>query len=199
MLTTCGRYNYYAKKRIFSLFLVLLSFGCVFSQSDIGVKTVVIDAGHGGKDPGAISPSGLMEKDVALDVTLMLGQKIKQNYPDVKVIYTRSTDVFIGLAERASIANRAKADLFISIHANSAVNASAKGTETWVLGLHKSEAALEVAKRENSSILMEEDYEATYQDFNPNDPDAYSFSHASKRTFRPEFTPLSKYSGFFHQ
>lgn len=144
-----------------------------FSQSGVGIKTVVIDAGHGGKDPGAIGISGVKEKDVALSVALNLGNKIKLNYPNVKVLYTRDDDTFVGLAERARIANRASADLFISIHANAAVNASAKGTESWVLGLHKSAAALEVAKRENASILMEEDYETTYQDFNPSDPDSY--------------------------
>ena len=106
-------------------------------------------------------------------MALNLGNKIKLNYPKIKIIYTRSTDIFIGLAERAKIANRNKADLFISIHANAFTKESSRGTETWVLGLHKSAAALEVAKRENASILMEEDYETTYQEFNPSDPDSY--------------------------
>ncbi len=173
MVPTKMNYKSFAKKRIFSLFLAFVLPLFAFSQSESVIKTVVIDAGHGGKDPGAIGVSGVKEKDVALSVALSLGNKIKVNYPNVKVIYTRDNDVFIGLAERAKIANRASADLFISIHANAAANASAKGTESWVLGLHKSEAALEVAKRENASILMEEDYEATYQDFNPSDPDSY--------------------------
>ena len=145
----------------------------MFSQTNVGIKTIVIDAGHGGKDPGAIGITGVREKDVALSVALNLGNKIKLNYPKIKIIYTRSTDVFIGLAERAKIANRNKADLFISIHANAFTKESSRGTETWVLGLHKSAAALEVAKRENASILMEEDYETTYQEFNPSDPDSY--------------------------
>ena len=140
---------------------------------DIGVKTVVIDPGHGGKDPGAVGPTNLYEKDVALAVSLKFGNKIKEKYPNVKVIYTRETDKFVGLAERAKIANDAAADLFISIHANAASNRSAYGSESWVLGLHKSAAALEVAKRENNSILMEDNYETTYEDFDPNDPDAY--------------------------
>ncbi len=168
--------NIYAKKRNFLLFLAcgaLLFSNSAVSQSSLGVKTVVIDAGHGGKDPGAVGPSKIREKDVVLNVTLLLGDMIKKNYPDVNVIYTRSTDVFIGLNERAKIANRNKADLFISIHANAAGNINAHGFESWVLGLHKSAAALEVAKFENSSILMEEGHEQKYESFDPNDPDAY--------------------------
>lgn len=168
--------KYPAKKRFFLLFLifntVLLS-NFSIAQTGLGINTVVIDPGHGGKDPGAIGPSKTQEKDVVLSVALTLGDLIKSNFPDVKVIYTRSTDEFIGLAQRAKIANEAGADLFISLHSNSAANSSAKGVESWVLGLHKTKAALEVAKFENSSILMEDDHDQTYQDFNPNDPDAY--------------------------
>lgn len=166
-------YKSFAKKRIFSLFLAFALPLFSFSQSEPVIRTVVIDAGHGGKDPGAIGVTGVKEKDVALSVSLNVGNKIKANYPNVKVIYTRDSDVFVGLAERARIANRANADLFISVHANAFTKESSKGTESWVLGLHKSAAALEVAKRENASILMEEDYETTYQDFNPSDPDSY--------------------------
>ncbi len=139
----------------------------------MGIKTVVIDPGHGGKDPGAIGIHKVKEKDVVLAVSLKLGKLITEKYPDVKVIYTRSTDDFIGLAERASIANKAKADLFISIHSNVAGNSSARGFETWVLGLHKSQAALNVAKLENSSILMEDGHNSKYEAFDPSDPDAY--------------------------
>ncbi len=143
------------------------------SESAIGIKKVVIDPGHGGQDPGAIGFSGVYEKDIALDVSLRLGKHIQENYPDVEVIYTRKTDKFVSLYDRAKLANQEKADLFISIHANAATNRSAYGSETWVLGLHKSAAALEVAKRENASILMEEDHETKYEDFNPNNPDDY--------------------------
>jgi len=166
----------YAKKRIFFAFcisIVMLFSISAVSQTGLGINTVVIDPGHGGKDPGAIGKSKLQEKDVVLDVSLQLGNLIKQKYPEVNVIYTRSTDVFIGLNKRAKIANDAGADLFISIHSNAAANTSAKGFESFVLGLHKSEAALEVAKWENSSILMEEDHEQKYESFDPNDPDAY--------------------------
>ena len=143
------------------------------SQTGLGINTVVIDPGHGGKDPGAISPNKNYEKTVVLKVSLLLGDLIEKAYPEVEVIYTRDDDRFIGLAKRAKIANEIGADLFISVHANAVDNSSANGFETWVLGLHKSKAALEVAKFENSAILMEENNEQTYSEFNPNDPDAY--------------------------
>ncbi len=163
-----------AKKRKFSIFLVLLLLvGTSVAQDEIGIKKVVIDPGHGGKDPGAVGVTKVYEKDVALSVSLKLGKLIKDNHPDIEVVYTRSTDEFIGLAERAKKANSLGADLFISVHANSAANKNAHGAEVWVLGLHKSEAALEIAKKENSSILMEDDHGTKYQDFDPKDPDAY--------------------------
>ncbi len=168
--------NSYAKKRIFFTFFISISLlfsTNAYSQTGLGIKTVVIDAGHGGKDPGAVAKTKLQEKDVVLDVSLQLGKLISASFPQVKVVYTRSTDVFIGLSKRAKIANEAGADLFISIHANAAGNTAAKGFESFVLGLHKSEAALEVAKLENASILMEEDHEQKYESFDPNDPDAY--------------------------
>ena len=150
--------------RILLLSLLCLSVGnTVFSQS---VRKVVIDAGHGGKDPGAIGATGLYEKNVALSVTLLVGSYIEQLLPEVEVIYTRDTDVFLELHERSSIANNNNADLFISIHANSAANTSAFGSETFVLGLHKSESNLEVAKRENGVIALEDNTEEHYN-FDP--------------------------------
>ncbi len=134
---------------------------------------VVIDAGHGGHDPGAIGRIS-KEKNINLKVALKLGKQIRQNCPDVKVVYTRDRDVFIPLNRRAEIANNAKADLFISIHTNSvAKGASVKGASTWTLGLAKSEANLEVAKRENSVILYEDDYKTRYAGFNPNSAESY--------------------------
>lgn len=134
---------------------------------------VVIDAGHGGHDPGAIGKIS-KEKNINLKVALKLGNLIKQNYNDVKVVYTRSKDVFIPLDRRAEIANNAKADLFISIHTNAlANNRTAKGASTWTLGLAKSDANLEVAKRENSVILYEDDYKTRYAGFNPNSAESY--------------------------
>jgi N-acetylmuramoyl-L-alanine amidase len=173
-----AKLNFYqAPKRSKWIILVLgwmiFTSSIVYTQNKLGIKTVVIDPGHGGKDPGAIGPSKIQEKDVVLNVSLKIGEYIKKNHPEIKVIYTRSKDEFIGLAERAQIANKNQADLFISLHCNSAENKGAHGIETWVLGLHKSEAALEVAKKENSAILMEDGHEQTYHDFNPNDPDAY--------------------------
>ena len=163
-----------ANKRNFFFFLVLMLTFQVHAQTGLGLKTIVIDPGHGGKDPGAIGKKlKTMEKTVVLNVSLLLGDMIKKNYPEIKVIYTRDKDEFIGLASRAKIANTAGADFFFSIHANAVDGTSAAGFESWVLGLHKSKAALEVAKKENSSILMEDNHSQTYEEFDPKDPDAY--------------------------
>lgn len=134
---------------------------------------VVIDAGHGGHDPGAVGKIS-KEKTINLNVALKVGNLIKKNCDDVKVIYTRNKDIFIPLDRRADIANNAKADLFISIHTNAlANNRTAKGASTWTLGLAKSDANLEVAKRENSVILYENDYQTRYAGFNPNSAESY--------------------------
>ncbi len=132
--------------------------------------TIVIDAGHGGKDSGA---RGVVEdeKHIVLDVATRLGKLIEQKHQDVKVIYTRKTDVFLELWERTQIANHNHANLFISIHCNSASNRSAYGTETFVMGLGRSGETMDVAKRENSVILLEDNQEK-YQKFDPNDPEA---------------------------
>jgi N-acetylmuramoyl-L-alanine amidase len=135
----------------------------------IVIKTVVIDAGHGGKDPGCHGSSA-HEKNVCLSMALELGKKIKQAFPGVKVIYTRDKDVFVELDERARIANKANADLFICIHANSA-SPTAYGTETYVLGLHKTDAQAKIADRENSTIYLEDDKGEKYKDFDMS-PDA---------------------------
>lgn len=136
--------------------------------------TVVIDAGHGGKDPGAVG-SMSKEKDIALSVAKKLGQKINAGHSDVKVVYTRSTDKFIPLDERPRIANREKAQLFISLHCNALDRRkkSPQGVETYILGLHRSQDNLEVAKRENSVIVYEDNYETKYQGFNPKEPESY--------------------------
>lgn len=136
------------------------------SQS-FSVKTVVIDAGHGGHDPGCLGSSS-QEKHVCLGVALKLGKLIKHYCPDVKVIYTRDKDEFVKLHERANIANRNKADLFISIHANSAANKAAYGTETYVMGTKYTDRNLEMSKRENSVILLEKDHEKNYDGYDPN-------------------------------
>lgn len=134
--------------------------------------TVVIDAGHGGKDPGAVGKT-LKEKDINLRVALALG-KILDNETDIKVVYTRKTDVFVELSERANIANRNKADLFLSIHTNaSAGNKTVSGTETYTLGMHRASSNLEVAKRENSAIILEKDYQQRYEGFDPKSAESY--------------------------
>lgn len=133
------------------------------------VKTVVIDAGHGGHDPGCLGSSA-REKHVCLSIALKLGQMIENYFPDVNVIYTRKTDVFVKLHERAEIANKNNADLFISIHANSAKSKSAKGTETFVMGTKYQDKNLEIAKRENAVILLEDDYQNKYDGYDPNLP-----------------------------
>lgn len=134
------------------------------------VKTVVLDAGHGGKDPGAVS-GGVREKDIALKIALKTGAYIEENYPDVKVIYTRKDDRFIELHRRAGIANEAHADLFISIHCNANQSSKPYGTETYVMGLHKSQDNLDVAKKENAAILLEDDYKSEYEGYDPNLPE----------------------------
>jgi N-acetylmuramoyl-L-alanine amidase len=134
--------------------------------------TVTIDAGHGGKDPGALG-SFAKEKNINLDVALKLGELIQRNCPDVRVVYTRKTDVFIPLEERAMIANNAHSNLFICIHTNSSPSPSACGAETYTLGLAKTKANMDVARRENSVILLENNYKEKYQGFDPNSIDSY--------------------------
>ena len=138
------------------------------------LKTVVIDAGHGGHDPGAVYGK-IREKDITLDVAVRLGEKIRKAYPEVKVIYTRNRDIYIPLVERGRKANRNHADLFISIHVNSARNSAARGTETFLMGTDKSRSNMEVCKRENSVILLEEDYSTQYAGYDPNEPDSFIF------------------------
>lgn len=138
----------------------------------VGIKTIIIDPGHGGKDPGAIAGRA-KEKDIVLDIALRLGKLINRGLPDVKVIYTRKGDYFVPLFERAVIANNSNANLFISIHANFCRTPSVKGTETYVLGLHRIQDNLDVAKKENSVILLEDDYTRRYEGFDPNSPDSY--------------------------
>lgn len=161
---------------ICALLLVLLPL-CSAAQvagDAMRIKTVVIDPGHGGKDPGAISSNRKhYEKNITLAVALRLGNMIKAAYPGVKVVYTRSTDKYVELSKRAEIANRNRADLFISIHVNSSKATQARGTETFVMGAHKSDDNFEVCKTENSVIVIEDDYQAKYEGFNPNSPESY--------------------------
>nr|WP_246386767.1 N-acetylmuramoyl-L-alanine amidase [Rufibacter quisquiliarum] len=140
-------------------------------RKEVKIRTVVIDAGHGGKDTGCNGNSA-KEKDVALKVALQLGSLIEENLSDVNVIYTRKNDTFVELIDRAGIANKNHADLFISIHCNSGPSA-AFGTETYTMGLHKTTSNLSVAQRENSVILQEENYKEKYNGFNPSSPQSH--------------------------
>lgn len=136
------------------------------------VKKIVIDAGHGGHDPGTLGKFS-KEKEIALKIALELGSIIKKHLKDVEVIYTRDSDKFIDLDVRAEIANKSNADLFISIHCNAFPRKDVYGTETYVLGTHKTKDNLEVAKRENSVILLEQDYEDKYEGFDPKSPESH--------------------------
>lgn len=158
--------------------------------------TVVIDAGHGGKDPGAVSANKqIYEKDITLKVALMVGESIAASHPEVKVLYTRKTDKFVGLNDRARMANKANADLFISIHVNAAKNRSAKGAETFTLGVEekRTELSLDVAKRENGVILLEDNHEKTYANFNPNSPESYIIFEYMQSEFVKESIHLAQY------
>lgn len=154
------------------LVIYLLATCMLLSAQDKFV--VVIDAGHGGKDGGAVRGK-YKEKSINLGVATALGELIEKNHKDVKVVYTRKSDVFVGLDKRASIANKAKANLFISIHTNSttAKSTTATGSSTYILGLAKSDENLDVAKRENSVILLEDNYSSKYEGFDPDSPESY--------------------------
>ncbi|MBQ7214236.1 MAG: N-acetylmuramoyl-L-alanine amidase, partial [Bacteroidales bacterium] len=149
-----------------------------------GIRTVVIDAGHGGTDPGALGTL-YKEKDITLKIALQLGKQMKAEYPDLKIIYTRETDKNVTLYQRADIANKASADLFISIHCNSVAgrSASPSGAETLVMGTTKAAANLEVAKIENSVMLLEDDYEAHYEGFDPKSPESFILFSLYQNTF----------------
>jgi N-acetylmuramoyl-L-alanine amidase len=154
--------------------LILLVLGAFNNAgtSKYRIKKVVIDAGHGGHDPGALGVFS-KEKDIALQISLELGSIIKQCMQDVEVIYTRQTDIFLPLHGRAKIANKNNADVFISIHCNATPKGTTiYGTETYTMGLHTSRYNLEVAKRENGVILMEDDHRANYQGFDPKLPES---------------------------
>ena len=135
--------------------------------------TLVIDAGHGGKDGGACA-NGAKEKSINLNVALAFGRYVEKNCPDVKVIYTRKTDVFVPLHQRAEIANKNKADVFISIHTNSVASGRAvTGMETYTMGMRRSDEKLSAAMRENEVVLVESDYKEHYAGFDPKVPESY--------------------------
>jgi len=160
-------------KNTFLLVLCILGFlNTSESSAQSKIFTIVLDAGHGGHDPGNLGTGRYKkrEKDIALDITLKVGKILKAKYKDIKVLYTRTKDVYPDLWKRAKIANEANADLFVSIHCN-AFNNSAYGTETFVLGVNRNKTNLEVAKRENDVILLEKDHEKHYS-YDPNSPES---------------------------
>jgi N-acetylmuramoyl-L-alanine amidase len=178
-------------KRSIQMFLVLTFCGMVCAETVYaegkegpkqGIRTIVIDAGHGGMDSGAIG-SKAMEKDIALSIALKLGRYIEDNMKDVEVIYTRKKDEKVDLLKRAEIANKAKADLFISIHVNAHDRSSAHGTLTLVLGQHRADENFDVAVRENSVILLEDDYETRYEGFDPTSTESYIMFSLMQKTY----------------
>ncbi len=154
------------------------------------IKKIVIDAGHGGNDPGAVGNIS-KEKDIVLSVALLTGQYVNKYLDDVEVIYTRKDDTYVNLNERAKIANKAKADLFVSIHANAATSTRAYGAETFVLGTNKNEANLRIAQKENAVITFEEDFKETYNGFDPNSPESYIIFNFMQNAYLEQSTHLA--------
>lgn len=183
----------HTKKNVFSLiFIIFFLFGGFVPNETMmpafRMKKIVIDAGHGGADPGNIG-SKSREKDINLSVALLVGKLIKENLTDVEVIYTRKDDSFPTLKQRPNIANVNKADLFISIHSNAATNKTAYGTETFVMGTKHFEANFDIVKKENSVILLEENYKENYEGFDPTSPESYMmFNLMSKINFENSVT-----------
>jgi N-acetylmuramoyl-L-alanine amidase len=175
------------------LIIVLITFNLQCFADGTGKKesyVIVIDPGHGGRDPGAIG-SFSYERDITLAIALRTGAYIEQNLKDVKVVYTRKTDEFVDLNVRSDIANKNNADLFISIHANSNKLHNAYGTETYVMGHSKDQANLEVAMKENQVILLENDYSTKYEGFDPNSPESYIMFTLTQNIYLKQSTELA--------
>ena len=168
--------NFKHMKRQFLVFCIpwflVLAGTHIVAQVDNTINKVVIDAGHGGKDPGALGKKS-KEKEITLSVALKSGKLINDGFKDVEVIYTRKTDEFIELHKRAQIANESGADVFISIHCNANKSSQPYGSETYIMGLHKTQQNLDVAKTENAAIFLEEDYKDQYEGFDPESDEGY--------------------------
>lgn len=202
--------------RILSIIFSLLFLSptlALAQKKDLGLKTVVIDPGHGGKDPGALGKtSANSEKNIVLKISKLLGQKIQAAYPDVKVVYTRSTDVFLELKERVNVAKRNNADLFISMHCNSNTSPQPFGASVHILGPKSKNsknqkdyfaASMSVAQRENSVMLLEDNYKTTYQDFDPDSPESiishslmWNANYSNSLLFAAEVDNVMKKSPF---
>lgn len=174
-------------KRYYFIFLALIMLffaDSVLAQKSV-VQTIVLDAGHGGKDSGAPGTGryAKTEKHIALDVTLKLGEYLKAAFPEMKIVYTRTKDTFPTLKDRTNLANNSNADLFISIHCDSFTKSSAKGSSSHVMGLRYTEANLRVAQKENSVIYLEDNYEENYDGFDPNSPESIIAFSLSQTTY----------------
>ena len=173
-------------KLIFFLFVFIISSNFLFSQVNSNkIKTVVIDPGHGGKDSGTMGTKRfkIYEKHVALSVSLKLGKYISEAFPEIDVIYTRSSDVFLELNERTEIANNANADLFISIHCDGFTNPKPSGASVFVMGMSKLKANMDVAMRENAAIYLEDNYQQKYEGFDPKSPESYIVFSLMQNTY----------------
>jgi len=182
-------YAFFIQKRVIASFLVLCACNLLLAESireqsedPKKIWKVVIDPGHGGKDPGALGTTS-KEKDIVLSVALKLGNYISENFEDVEVLYTRKSDEFIELYKRADIANKAKADLFISLHTNSWKTTKPVGSETYVMGLHTDEKNLAVAMKENAVITFEEDYTTKYEGYDPKSPESFIIFSLMQNTY----------------
>jgi len=169
--------------KVLLIAITLLNSSATIESTGAKLTTIVIDPGHGGRDPGT-SGKNTKEKDIALRISLKFGAYIEKNMPDVKVVYTRRDDRYVTLEERAELANKVKADLFVCIHANSLPGAPAYGTETFVMGLHKDKGNFEIAKRENAVMLMDENYQERYEGFDPNSPESYILFTLSQSAYQ---------------
>jgi N-acetylmuramoyl-L-alanine amidase len=176
---------------VIAVICLFLTANCLQIYAGNPVKVVVIDAGHGGNDPGAIGISGVNEKAITLALALKLGALIEKN-TNVKVVYTRKTDVAVELYKRSQIANDNHADYFISIHCNSVEkNASVSGAETFVMGLSKTESNLAIAQKENAAILNEQDHENNYDGFDPTSPESYILFTIHQNAYRNQSINLA--------
>lgn len=183
--------NIHLRKLLVAVFMSLLLSGLNTDIASEKTWIIVIDAGHGGKDPGAIG-SISKEKNINLAIALKVGEYLEQNLNNVKVLYTRKSDVFVGLKERAEFANKNEADLFISIHSNSLPSKSTiKGTETFIMGPSKNEQNLEVAMKENEVIMMEDDYSTKYEGFDPKSPESYIIFSLMQNVFQKQSTDFA--------
>ena len=183
-------------RRTILLFAVtILSAAPAYAVDKDGKFVLVIDPGHGGKDPGAVNGKS-QEKSINLNVALKMGKLIEDNCKDVKVIYTRKTDVFVELYKRADIANKASADMFISIHTNSAKSKSANGAETYLLGVEedRTSANLNAALQENKAILLENDYETHYEGYDPNSPESMIIFEFMQNEYQKESLKMASFT-----